>query len=102
MSSTTSSSCSARGSRHAPALIIARTCCALVSARLPQACADRQRHARASTSTASLRERDLLFALRKDPVRYQRVEQILEIYDDQKEARSSMNKGEKVNEKEFD
>lgn len=70
----------------------------LVLSQGQQATSDRARHARGSTST-QLRDRDLLFALRKDPERYQRVEQILEIYEDQKEARNDMKKAPKEYEK---
>ena len=51
------------------------------------ACEGRQRGARAGV--ARVKERDLIFALRKDPRRQQRVEDILEVWKEVKAARGS-------------
>merc|ERR1712228_904236 len=55
-----------------------------------EACEHRQRLQRRgadSTNAPKVREKDLLFVLRKDHRRLRRVQELLEVYEDQKEAR---------------
>ena len=58
-----------------------------------QACEQRQRGARAVS--ARVKERDLIFALRKDPQRRERVEDLLEVWKEVKAARGSIDDWEK-------
>eukprot|EP00967_Tisochrysis_lutea_P040933 scaffold49188_cov31-Tisochrysis_lutea.AAC.1 len=51
------------------------------------ACEERNRHLRRSTEALRVKERDLLFVLRKDKRRLQRTQELLEVYEEQKEAR---------------
>mmetsp|Transcript_20963 Transcript_20963/g.70894 ORF Transcript_20963/g.70894 Transcript_20963/m.70894 type:complete len:97 (+) Transcript_20963:2-292(+) len=54
--------------------------------RAQGACESRQRGAR-GVGVAKVKERDLLFALRRDPRRQQRVEELLEVWKEVKAAR---------------
>jgi transcription initiation factor TFIID subunit 13 len=50
-------------------------------------CEERSRHARRGGEAPRVKERDLLFALRKDKRRLRRAQELLEVYEEQKEAR---------------
>ena len=49
------------------------------------ACEDRQRSLRRAGAEAKVKERDLLFVVRKDPRRHRRVQELLEVYQANKE-----------------
>lgn len=51
------------------------------------AAAERSRHVRRGAEVPRVKERDLLFVLRKDKRRLQRAQELLEVYEEQKEAR---------------
>lgn len=51
------------------------------------ACEERSRYTRRGGEAPRVKERDLLFVLRKDKRRLQRAQELLEVYEEQKEAR---------------
>mmetsp|Transcript_6426 Transcript_6426/g.19035 ORF Transcript_6426/g.19035 Transcript_6426/m.19035 type:complete len:105 (+) Transcript_6426:3-317(+) len=58
--------------------------------RASEVAEERQRHVRRSSAEgARVKERDLLFAIRKDSRRLQRAQELLEVFDEQREARKT-------------